>query len=128
VKAALAKRAWAPVLAAAACALLVVFGWRCPVRRVTGHPCPTCGITRAVRLALAGDFGAATRMHPLVWVLVPFVAAWIGIEVGGYVRSGAWGASGRIPHGGKALVGVAALTFAVWIARFYGAFGGPTPG
>ncbi|HEY8075588.1 MAG TPA: DUF2752 domain-containing protein, partial [Labilithrix sp.] len=74
---------------------------------------------------LRGDFAGATRMHPLVWIVVPFVTAWLAIEIVGYVRTGTWGASARVKHGTKALVGVAALVFAVWIARFFGAFGGP---
>ncbi len=82
-------------------------------------------MTRSLRLALRGDFAGATRMHPLVWIVVPFVTAWLAIEIVGYVRTGAWGASARVKHGTKALVGVSALVFAVWIARFCGAFGGP---
>ncbi len=84
-------------------------------------------MTRALRLALHGDVAGATRMHPLVWIVVPFVAAWVAIELGGFVRTGAWGASARVKHGTTALVAIAAVVFAVWIARFLGAFGGPVP-
>jgi hypothetical protein len=121
------RRLWAPGIVALVALVLVGIGWRCPVAAVTGHPCPTCGVTRALRLALGGDLAGATRMHPLVWILVPFVGGWIAIEIVGYLRTGAWGASSKVPHGGKALVAIAVITFAVWIARFYGAFGGPTP-
>jgi hypothetical protein len=83
----------APALALFALAALVVAGlpWRCPLLALTGIPCPTCGITRATRLALHGDFAAATRMHPLWFVVVP---ACVGIGVGEMVafwRGGAWG-------------------------------------
>jgi hypothetical protein len=78
-------------------------------------------------MALTGDVAGATRMHPLVWVAVPFVAIWLAIELLGYAREGRWGASARVPHFTKALVALASLLFVVWIARFCGAFGGPVP-
>lgn len=112
---------------ATAVVLLVVAGWRCPAAAITGHPCPGCGLTRALRLALHGDVAGATHMHPLVWIVVPFVAGWIGLELVGYLRTGAWGASSQVKHGGKLLLVVSALIFVVWIARFFGAFGGPAP-
>lgn len=111
-------------------ALGVVFailsvGWRCPVLLVAGVPCPTCGITRAVRLALHGDFAGATRLHPLVWLAVPVAALFIGVELVGYARTRAWGASRRMRFSNVLMVGTAALLFALWIARFAGMFGGP---
>lgn len=36
----------------------------CPVRRLTGHRCPGCGMTRAVALLLRGKPWRATRTHP----------------------------------------------------------------
>jgi hypothetical protein len=122
-----ARRALVLPLVAAAAGVLLVVGWHCPIRALVGAPCPTCGMTRALRHALHGDFAGATRWHPLVWIVVPFVAAWLAIELVGFVRTGAWGASARIPHATRALVVVATLIFAVWIARFFGAFGGPAP-
>lgn len=38
----------------------------CPVKRLIGLPCPTCGSTRAVFLAARGDFAGAFAMQPLV--------------------------------------------------------------
>ena len=121
------KRAWILPLLAGIGALLIIVGWPCPIRAVVGYPCPTCGMTRALRLALRGDFAGATRWHPLVWIAVPFVAAWLTVEIVGYLRTGAWGASARVKHGTKALVAVAVAIFIVRIARFFGAFGGPAP-
>ncbi len=66
-------------------------------------------------------------MHPLVWIVAPFVALWLALEILGYVRTGAWGASGRIKHGTAIVVTLAALLFVVWLARFCGALGGPAP-
>lgn len=92
---------------------------------VAGIPCPTCGITRACRLALHGDFAGATRMHPLVWVAVPVVVVMLGVELFGYARARTWGASRRVRGGDVLMAGTAALLFAIWIARFAGYFGGP---
>jgi hypothetical protein len=121
------RRAWILPLFAAIGALLIVVGWPCPIRAVVGYPCPTCGTTRALRLALRGDFAGATQWHPLVWVTVPFVAVWLGIEIIGYLRTGAWGASSRVRHGTKLLVAIAAALFVVWIVRFCGGLGGAAP-
>lgn len=104
---------------------ILSIGWRCPVLLVAGVPCPTCGITRAVRLALHGDFAGATRLHPLMWLAVPVVTLFLGVELAGYARNGAWGASRRMRFANVLMVGTAALLFALWIARFAGMFGGP---
>lgn len=114
----------------AAAALLVVaspFKWPCPILAIFGVPCPTCGMTRATRLALHGEIAQATAMHPLVWIVVPFVGGMFALETVGYLRTGAWGATARVRWLQRLLVAVAALVFVVWIARFFGAFGGPVP-
>jgi len=38
-------------------------GWECPFFRVTGIPCPGCGMTRAVIRLLKGDLQASLRFH-----------------------------------------------------------------
>ena len=119
------KRAFVPVLIAATLAIVMLGGWRCPVLLVLGIPCPTCGMTRAARLALHGDLAGATHLHPLVWLAVPVVAAFLTVEMIGYARTGAFGASRRVRGSNAVMVGTAALLFALWIARFFGDFGGP---
>ena len=38
----------------------------CPVHRLTGLPCPGCGLSRALAAASQGDFGAALGLNPFV--------------------------------------------------------------
>ena len=98
----------------------------CPMRLVFGIPCPSCGLTRATRLALGGHFSAATAMHPLWFVVLPYLAI-VGLPQLRYQlqhgqpmpRSPRW-----VGISGGAIV---ALLVGVWIARFFGAFGGPVP-
>jgi hypothetical protein len=41
----------------------------CLFRRVTGHPCPTCGTTRVVLAAAGGRWGEAVAHNPLIFGL-----------------------------------------------------------
>jgi len=43
----------------------------CPLRRLTGVACPTCGGTRAIEQVASGDLAGALWMNPLVTALVP---------------------------------------------------------
>lgn len=38
-------------------------GWSCPLRALTGIPCPTCFLTRATELALRGDLAGSFEQH-----------------------------------------------------------------
>ncbi|MCL2664432.1 MAG: DUF2752 domain-containing protein [Defluviitaleaceae bacterium] len=68
------QKAAGAVCGAAAVAVLYAF-IGCPIRFVTGLPCPGCGMTRAA-LALARlDFAGAFFMHPLIFLTVPVLAA-----------------------------------------------------
>jgi hypothetical protein len=119
------RGAIAAVVALLAAFVVLSLGWRCPVQLVTGHPCPTCGITRAMHLALRGDFAGATRLHPLVWLAVPVVALFVSVELIGYVRTGEWGTSRTMRGSNALMLATASLLFALWVARFGGLFGGP---
>ena len=46
-------------------AAFFVSGTTCLLKSTIGLPCPGCGLTRAVLLALQGDFSAAFHAHPL---------------------------------------------------------------
>jgi hypothetical protein len=36
----------------------------CPLRTMTGIPCPLCGMTRGVTAAVHGEFGRALQLNP----------------------------------------------------------------
>jgi hypothetical protein len=50
-------------------------GGACFLRQRAGVPCPTCGMTRSVVLALHGDLAPALEINPAgpVWLLAAFV-------------------------------------------------------
>lgn len=79
----------------------------CPIRALTGVPCPGCGMVRAVIALGSGDPAEAWRMHPLVFLVVPIV----GVEVVRGIRGPTW----RWPDWGPAVA--AALLIGVWAAR-----------
>ncbi len=116
-------------LVAAAVALLAWPGAPafCPTRVVLHIPCPTCGMTRAARLAFAGHFADATHVHPLWFVVLPLVAVGFALEVVGYARTGRWGAAADRRAFRFVVTATFAALLALWLARFFGAFGGPTP-
>lgn len=110
----------------------------CPTRALFHVPCPSCGLTRAARLVFAGRFGEATRMHPLWMILFPYLGALLAVQLGNYVRRGTWDAPPAEPSPSalsKAFASalapvtyvIVALLVVVWVARFFGAFGGPVP-
>lgn len=121
----LRSRAAPAIIAGVAAVAIVAIGWRCPIQLATGHPCPTCGVTRAVRLALRGDLDMSLRTHPLWWLAVPVATGFIAVEVIGYARTRTWGASARVRGSNVVMLVTASLLFALWIARFAGFFGGP---
>ncbi len=61
-----------PVLAVGLAAFLLVSvdAQLCSFANITGVPCPGCGMTRATRELVNGNWGAAHKHHPLV-LLVP---------------------------------------------------------
>jgi hypothetical protein len=64
--------------------------YTCPLRTVTGIPCPMCGMTRAVVAAVHGDFAASLRYNPAgILVVLLAVIAVIGLRSRS-VRLPAW--------------------------------------
>jgi hypothetical protein len=101
--------------------------WPCMMRVAFHVPCPTCGMTRATRLIAHGDVAGATQMHPLWFLVLPLAMGIIVLELEGYVRTGRWGGAARIPALRWLGLVTVILLVLVWIARFFGAFGGPAP-
>lgn len=48
----------------------------CPIRLLTGYPCPACGTTRSVGAILTGNFNLAWGLNPLGFVLIAMVLIW----------------------------------------------------
>lgn len=82
--------AWAWVLAA--WVLLVAAGawveatWSVPLetcllKRISGHPCPTCGATRSVLAMLRGDWTGSLRASPILWLAALSAAGAAGYRV-----------------------------------------------
>ena len=100
----------------------------CLFARILRLPCPTCGLTRAMQLLIAGHLDASVRMHPLA---IPLVAAFAAIAFSiatAALTRGSVHQFHRTWHGRAALVlfGAAyAAAVALWVLRFFGAFGGP---
>ncbi|MCU1428195.1 MAG: hypothetical protein JWL83_2195 [Actinomycetia bacterium] len=49
----------------------------CPLRSLTGIPCPFCGMTRAVVAAVHGDLVASLRFNPAGVLLVALAIAMV---------------------------------------------------
>jgi uncharacterized protein YjeT (DUF2065 family) len=49
-------------------------GWECAFFRLTGVPCPGCGLTRACLLLLTGDVPASIRFHAFAPIFIALIA------------------------------------------------------
>ena len=112
-------------------AAVLIFGsfTVCPVALLTRHPCPGCGLTRAVMAAAHGHFNESFHHHPMAMVMFPLVAFVFAQNFVGYVRTGHWGVGEKSKSKGLdvALIALGIAMLAIWVARFFGAFGGPEP-
>jgi hypothetical protein len=115
--------------AAGGVALLLAGLLRCPFALVLRLPCPGCGLTRATLRLWHGDLAGALAFHPLVLLVLPALGLYGGANLLGYLLRGERGWVDR--RMGPRSEGVAwaflALILGVWVARFFGAFGGPAP-
>lgn len=95
--------------------------WPCPVRELTGIPCPTCYLTRSWMAAWRGDLAASLHWHPLG---LPLLLAAAGLTLALLL--------GRLPRPRRLipLAGVASGTAAVvWLIRLWRwGHGEPLPG
>jgi hypothetical protein len=51
-------------------------GLSCPLRALTGIPCPTCFLTRATAAALNGRFGEAVELHAFGPIAAACLLVW----------------------------------------------------
>ena len=102
----------------------------CAIATLFHMACPSCGMTRALALAAAGDVAGSLRLHPLA---VPALVATALVAVS-TVRA-AWATGNatdvRRDAAGRFAVGLAVVVYvasvALWAARLFGAFGGRSP-
>lgn len=99
----------------------------CPFAVFTHHPCPGCGLTRATLALARGQVLDAVHLHPLSPLLSPLVVGIFAYNAAIYVREGRWAAAEGVLSRWVTWLGVSLFValVAVWIARFFGAFGGP---
>ncbi len=91
-------------------------GWPCPLRELTGIPCPTCYLTRATSQALVGHLDQAIQLH----AFGPLLAAGLLIWSLTSWRSGRlqpWPTQARWPA--PLAVGAAASLLLYWLLRLW---------
>jgi hypothetical protein len=87
-------------------------GVLCPLRRLTGVPCPLCGLTSGTWDLAHGDLAGSVHAHPLAPVAVAFLAlAWTP-----------WGPA-AVSAVGRHPTALAVLLGLVWTARLVGLYG-----
>jgi hypothetical protein len=98
----------------------------CLVALALRIPCPGCGMTRATLALLQGDFAHAFGLHPLSPLIVPLATGLIAAQTLGYLRTGrAFTITRRRRSIEVIAAALALLLLGVWLARFFGYFGGP---
>lgn len=114
----------------AACAAIVVFSIPvCPTAIVLHIPCPGCGLSRATMALLRGDLAAAFRIHPGVFIVLPVLGLYMLGQVATYVNP-EWTGLAKLLRNKwleRAIMAMMIVVIILWIARFFGALGGPVP-
>ena len=109
-------------------ALLYAGAVPCMFARFTHQPCPGCGSTRSVLALLHGDLHGVLANNPLgpaaALLMGIFAAqAWLSLLKWGDLRDAGEGKLAILLK--RLLFVLAGLEFLLWIARFFGFFGGP---
>ena len=93
-------------------------GWACPLRSLTGIPCPTCFLTRATELALRGDLQGSLQQHAFGPLLAFGLLGWALLALRQrqlWPRLKLGPATNRVSPGTLALVASALLAY--WLLR-----------
>jgi hypothetical protein len=116
--------------AIAAYAFVISTGiFRCPVASLAHVPCPTCGATRSSLALLDGDLHGAL-VNPFAPVMLALLGGFAARLVFVAVRDGhtrRFGEGRLVEIMLRVLMVTLGLAIVVWIARFFGALGGPVP-
>ena len=109
--------------------LPLLTGWPpCLLASVLGVPCPTCGMTRALRLVVAGHLRASLGMHPLALPTALAAAVFAAATIWAAAAYGSVVEVRRMTVGRGAFFALAFLYAAavlLWAARWLGWAGGP---
>ena len=91
-------------------------GLSCPLRALTGIPCPGCFLTRAVAASLHGDLATAVHWNPIGPVAAVMLLVWSGVALRQKRLVPARGA-------GVALALLAVLLTVAWVVRMVATYG-----
>jgi apolipoprotein N-acyltransferase len=95
-------------------------GWPCPLRTLTGLPCPSCFLTRATAAALTGQLAESVRWHAFGPVVALSLLLWSA-------RSLHHGESAPPPLPRPLLVGGGVLLLLYWLLRLAASLPGHLP-
>jgi hypothetical protein len=101
---------------------------RCGFAQMFGIPCPSCGSTRSALGLVRGDWSQALRMNPVGMIAVGMLGIFWVRAIAVLLREGTlrgFGLASFERHLARVLGAVVGLEILVWIARFFGLFGGP---
>ena len=93
----------------------------CPLRTITGIPCPLCGMTTAATELASGDLGAALAANPFVLVLAGFtlvMAVLMAARALGWAPGAAQWPASRRRQGYWVAAVLAAASWAFQLHRF----------
>ena len=91
-------------------------GWACPLRGLTGVPCPTCFLTRATAAALSGDLYGSVQWHAFGPMAAAGLLSWSALAL---VRRRLV----PLPEGRFPWLGVATALLMFWLLRLTLSYG-----
>jgi hypothetical protein len=91
-------------------------GWSCPLRSLTGIPCPTCFLTRATAAALSGDLHSSVQWHAFGPIAAAGLLSWSALAL---VRRRLV----PLPEGRFPWLGVATALLMFWLLRLTLSYG-----